>query len=41
MSTLPVILNSVAWHAGFALTGTGLVGASRAEKVAREESPAV
>jgi len=41
LTILPAILSSVAWHAGFALAGTGLVGASRAEKVAGEESPAV
>ena len=29
ISVLPVLLSSVVWHAGFALSGVALVGASR------------
>ena len=29
ITALPVLLGSVAWHAGFALSGVALVGASR------------
>lgn len=41
ITTLPVLLSSVVWHAGFALSGVALVGAAADAKPAEKEAPAL
>lgn len=38
MTTLAEVLGAVAWHAGFALSGTALVGASRRSALPTESA---